>query len=915
MVLSKDTIFADRFQIGDLAGTGGMGEVYRATDTHAGRIVALKILRDDGALFRFQREAAILSELRHPYIVRSFDSGETPGGDAWLSMEWLDGETLEKRLAREELTVPETIALLRAVSEALAVAHRRGIIHRDLKPSNVFLVDKRTDCPKVLDFGLARMLDASTRYTMPGHILGTFAYMAPEQANGNLDLDARADVFALGLLFYRCLARRPAFMADQLAALLAQIMSHDPTPLARLRPDLPPAMDELVMSMLAKRREDRPANASAVALAMARWGDLVPTPTVSSPSGLTNVEKSMTNIVTRTNAPVFPFVGRDREISILDSLYEECCQDSTAQAVVVTARPGVGKSRLAAEWLSRRASDSTNTALPKPRQVLHLHGDPMRAGSPLAMLSVGIRRFAEILDGEPLEVRRQKLQDAVFRRVMESDRQRVAEFLGELVRTPFPDEHRPTLQQARNHAPLLAKEMGNAFEDFVGACAAAGPFVVIAEDFHWADASSMRYLDGALRRCAKAPLFVIALGRPETREMFPRLWDERNLTEIRLQELRPRSAETLVRAALPNETNSSVAKIVEQSGGNAFYVEELCRAVLEGRKETLSENVLALVHARLVALPPQARAVLRAGSIFGEVFWQAGVEALLDLGAWAQWLDLLVEQDIVRKRSRSRFAGQTEYVFRHAFLREGAYALLTEEDRRTGHRLAATWLETMGETDALILVGHHELGGAVGRAMQWCLAAAEQAFERDDLDTAESTVARGLTLAQASRNERSIEALKRIAEMIEARRKELGAGPPPMPIEIPESAYHFHIVPGTRIFVEVCIGRWSAQFTRQYVADFKKTLAPLLGRPWGKLCNLDAWLPTEPDAAEHIIGFLQWSIQSQMTYVAYVISNPGARLQARRIIESANVNLICGFFATEDEGLQWLTLKGLGQTV
>ncbi|MDB4931644.1 MAG: methyl-accepting chemotaxis protein, partial [Myxococcaceae bacterium] len=155
-------------------------------------------------------------------------------------------------------------------------------------------------------------------------------------------------------------------------------------------------------------------------------------------------------------------------------------------------------------------------------------------------------------------------------------------------------------------------------------------------------------------------------------------------------------------------------------------------------------------------------------------------------------------------------------------------------------------------------------------------------------------------------------ALRRVESAVAARRAALSAGAPPLPSEVPASAWRFAIVPGARIFVEVCAGCWSREFTARYVADFKAAVAPLLGAPWAKLCDLDAWLPTAPDAAELIIDFLKWSIEQRMQSVAYVIANPDARLQARRIIEASNVDLRCGFFVSEAEGLAWLRRNGYG---
>jgi hypothetical protein len=326
---------------------------------------------------------------------------------------------------------------------------------------------------------------------------------------------------------------------------------------------------------------------------------------------------------------------------------------------------------------------------------------------------------------------------------------------------------------------------------------------------------------------------------------------------------------------------------------------------------------MAMVQARLGGLPVQARAVLRAASVFGEVFWAGSVDALLGARTSGEWLAFLEGQDVVVARQPPRFSGENEYAFRHVLLRDGAYALLTDADRLTGHRLAGAWLESSGETRAMVLAGHHALGGDPHRAVKWCLTAAEQAFEHDDMDAAAAAAGRGLQIARSTAETPAprvdpslVDLLERTRKTIDDRRSDVGAAPPPAPPVVPESSYRLSIVEGARILHEVCIGRWSKEFTVQYVVDIKAALSPLVGRPWGKLCNLDGWLPTEPDATELIIEFLKWSLEQRMMVVAYVISNPAVRLQARRIIETSTVHVISGFFATECEGLAWLQRKG-----
>src|SRR6185369_5218253 len=222
-------LVAGRFEIERLAGWGGMGDVYRAVDRLRGLPVALKVLHGEDhrespfAAERFAREAETLAELTHPAIVKYIAHGRTPAGELYLAMEWLDGEDLGARLSRSGLGVAEAVMLATRVAEALGAAHARGVVHRDVKPSNLFLCDGRVDRVKVVDFGIARR-DRALGATRTGVLLGTPGYMAPEQARGGRELDARADVFALGCVLFECITGRPAFAGEHAMAILARIL-------------------------------------------------------------------------------------------------------------------------------------------------------------------------------------------------------------------------------------------------------------------------------------------------------------------------------------------------------------------------------------------------------------------------------------------------------------------------------------------------------------------------------------------------------------------------------------------------------------------------------------------------------------------------------------------------------------------
>ncbi|WP_394830478.1 protein kinase [Pendulispora rubella] len=266
MDLELNSIFAGRFLLEAVAGTGGMAIVYRARDQKRGNApVALKVLRRLGDVphvhERFAREASVLAQLQHPGIVSYIDHGITPQGDAFLVMEWLEGESLGKRLDRDGLSLVETVTLFRGIVDALSVAHRRGIVHRDLKPENIFLREGRPDRVSLLDFGVARLI--SSELTSTGLALGTPIYMAPEQARGET-IGPSADVFSLGCVMFRCLTGRVLFDGSHPTVIMAGILLHEAPALRALRPSMPKPLETLLARMLEKNPQHRPRDADAL---------------------------------------------------------------------------------------------------------------------------------------------------------------------------------------------------------------------------------------------------------------------------------------------------------------------------------------------------------------------------------------------------------------------------------------------------------------------------------------------------------------------------------------------------------------------------------------------------------------------------------------------------------------------------
>ena len=246
------------FKIVEAIGEGGMGVVYKAKDLNLDRFVALKFLpshlvSDADVKKRFIREAKAASALEHPNICTIYEIGELPDGQMFMAMAYYEGETLRDRLERTLLDIDEAADIASQVAVGLAAAHAQGIVHRDVKPANIVITGD--GLIKILDFGVAK-LSGQTKLTATGDMVGTTAYMSPEQLMGG-EVDSRSDIFSLGVVFYEMLTGEHPFRAEHGMAMMYGIMNEEPPPLIQHRPDLPASLQELVGRMLEKNKEDR----------------------------------------------------------------------------------------------------------------------------------------------------------------------------------------------------------------------------------------------------------------------------------------------------------------------------------------------------------------------------------------------------------------------------------------------------------------------------------------------------------------------------------------------------------------------------------------------------------------------------------------------------------------------------------
>jgi serine/threonine protein kinase len=332
-------ILEGAYRIFRIVGEGGMGTVYEGQQLRLNKRVAIKVMSRElaanpEALARFRREAEVTSSIGHPHIVHVFDFGNTPTGEPFMVMEFLDGEDLESRLHRVGRLPPaNALAVVKQVASALTATHEQGIVHRDLKPANIYLLNVagEVDFVKVVDFGISKVRAAITKLTQASVVMGSPQFMSPEQAQGRVEeIDHRTDEWALACIAWEMLCGRCPFTGEDVASLLYQVVHENPPPLAAMVPGLRPEVEEVLRCALAKKREDRFASVGAFARALetAICGSVPsyePTPppqpvpfskdTVSYGSAQTEIAGSLAT--TRRSAdPTLPTLQEKRKLSL-----------------------------------------------------------------------------------------------------------------------------------------------------------------------------------------------------------------------------------------------------------------------------------------------------------------------------------------------------------------------------------------------------------------------------------------------------------------------------------------------------------------------------------------------------------------------------------------------------------------------
>ena len=451
-----------------------------------------------------------------------------------------------------------------------------------------------------------------------------------------------------------------------------------------------------------------------------------------------------------------PLVGRDRELRTLEDLAEEAHGEPVARVAWVIGAPGIGKSRLLSE-LEHRLRE-------RGSRVFSLRGEPLRVSSPHALAALLVRAAAGIETGEPLEARRDKLAQLVRASVASDEVARTTMFLGEIARVPMADEDADAaLRAARGDAFLRGDLVERAFSTWLASACESTPTSILIDDLPFVDEASISLFDRTLKAAPNAPLLLVVAGRPM--EAGAPVLEDHEPTQVRLLKLSPKASRTMMESIAPGTSAELRERIVERAEGNPLFLEEMGRAARRGEKtDVLPTSVLAVVEDRITELDPSARRILRALSILGTHARRAELAALLggDVGTLDDGLGLLERRDLL-VRSRGEGREEPTWTFRQPLVREAAYAMLTAEDRRLGHRLAAELLAGGSDADPALIAEHFDRAGEGERAALFYGQAAERSLGAHDLRGALARSTRGLSLAEDEAVRARLSSLKSVA--------------------------------------------------------------------------------------------------------------------------------------------------------
>jgi class 3 adenylate cyclase/tetratricopeptide (TPR) repeat protein len=716
---TPSTFASDRYRILRPLGEGAKKRVYLARDSRLDRDVALALIKveglDEAGRARVRREAQAMGRLGdHPSIVTVFDTGDEDG-QPFIVSEFMSRGDLETRLLDAEdhrLPLAEAIPLALQICAALEHAHGNGIIHRDLKPGNIWLGED--GAARLGDFGLALTVERS-RLTQEGVMVGTVAYMPPEQALGRAP-DARSDLYALGATLYEMVAGRPPFLGDDVVSIISQHINTPPVAPSWHNAEVSKPLEAVILALLEKDPERRPKSAAELRRRLQQSEAATSRTSAAADSNEVNPLDRLASGV---------FVGRDEQVEKLRNGLDEALSGKGGILLLV-GEPGIGKTRTAEE-LATYASM-------RGAQVLWgrcYEGDGAPAYWPWVQI---IRSYVH--DREPKALLSQMGPGAAD----------IAEVVSE-VRECLPGLPAPPRLEAEQSRFRLF----DSITTFLKNASAAHPLVLVLDDLHWSDKPSLLLFQFIARELASARILILGTYRDvEVGRQHPL---EQTLAEF------ARSG-TVERVLLRGLTEADVGRFIEltagkapptalfeavyrETEGNPFFIHEVVRLLQsDGRLDNpeavtswsveIPQGVRQVIGRRLSALPEECNRVLTIASVIGREF-SLPVLALAGKLQNDALLDLLEEAEDARIISEVDGSPGT-YRFSHALVRETLYEEIRTTRRVRMHRQVAEVLEAfhVDRLDAhLAELAYHfceaASGGDIGKAVDYAVSAAERA--------------------------------------------------------------------------------------------------------------------------------------------------------------------------------------------
>ncbi len=697
-----------RYRVRSFLGQGGRKRVYLADDTASGREVAVALFDTENVAAavqaRAKREAQAMRKLGdHPHVVSVLDTGEEDG-NPFIVSEYMPGGDVESLLAAQGGSIdPERAAGIAAdVTRALEHAHARGIVHRDLKPANVWLDDD--GAARLGDFGLATTEGRSR--VSGGNLVGTVAYLPPEQALGETSAP-ESDLYSLGALLYEMLAGQPPFAGDDAVSIISQHLHADPVPPSRHDPAVPDALDRVVLGLLAKRGEDRPAGAAAVR-------ESLQAALVEGPADEDGEERA-DNPLDRLAGGIF--VGREREIEQLREAADSALAGNGGLLLLV-GEPGIGKTRTSEElatyaqvsgarvyWGRCREDDGAPAYWPWVQAIRGY----VRDADPVAMawqMGAGAAEIAQLIP-------------------------EVAERLD--IEPAGPSDN----EEARFR-------LFDSVSSFLVAAARDRPMVIVLDDLHWADEPSLLLLKHLAGEVGSSGLLVVGtyrdveLGRHHA---LARVLGDLGGTRISLDGFSPESIARYVEMTAGAAPPPGLAEAVHaQTDGNPFFVGEVVRLLTsEGRlsdpdswQGQIPQGVREVVGRRLDRLSEQTNEGLQVAAVIGREF---DADVLVKVKGVPAEQMMSGAREAIGERLVTEM-GDGRFSFAHALVRDTLYDELSPAQRATLHHKTALALEALHGDDPSRLgeLAHHFLAAAPRgdsvKAIDYAERAGAQAMEQ-----------------------------------------------------------------------------------------------------------------------------------------------------------------------------------------